>query len=368
MRDLVRNDVKVLHVTEAMGGGIVTFLDSISRRQAEAGAKPAVLYTVRPDTPRREIMRTRFHPDVDLLPAISAGGTVKNTFALMMILRRLARSGEYDAIHFHSSIAGAAGRIALIGVDAPVFYSPHGFAFLRESSSRWVRKAYQILEMLCARKGSLVVTSAGEVELARGALRSRSVEYLRSGVPSESIPARPHEYVHDGLPLVVTTARITYQKAPWRFASVARALQGKARFLWVGGGDPEDISRWIGDSPVELRDWVSPEELESIFADADIFLFPTLWEGMALSLIQAQGRGIPAVTTDVVGNRDTVLDGETGFVARTDEDLIEATRRLIEDPALRRRMGVAAAERVRAHFTDDEIGRDSLRIYQRLSA
>lgn len=168
--------------------------------------------------------------------------------------------------------------------------------------------------------------------------------------------------------LVVTTARITYQKAPWRFAAVARALQGRARFLWVGGGDPADIARWIGDAPVEMREWVTPEELGEVFKEADIFLFPTLWEGMVVSLIQAQGRGLPAVTSNVVGNRDTVLDGTTGCVRTDEQGLIEATRSLIDDAELRRTMGSAAVEHVREHFTDDRIGTDSLEIYARHGA
>ncbi|GAA4777025.1 glycosyltransferase [Microbacterium gilvum] len=355
---------RVLHVTEAMGGGIVTFVDSISRRQVEAGADVGVLYTVRPDTPSRETMEERFHPSVRLLTPIDAGGTAKNTLALMTKLRRIARAGAYDAIHLHSSIAGVAGRLALTGVRTPVFYSPHGFAFLRESSPSIVRAAYRALERVCARKGTLVVTSAGEIDLAEESLHAREVRYLQSGVPISTVPETVGPREHDGPVVVVTTARITYQKAPWRFAAIAKALEGRARFVWVGGGADADIEAWIGDAPVELKDWVTPEELEKIFAEADIFLFPTLWEGMALSLIQAQGRGIPAVTTDVVGNRDTVLDGVTGYVRGSDAALIEATRELIESPDLRRTMGIAAVQRVRESFTDDPIGVDSLAIYR----
>ncbi|WOF22357.1 glycosyltransferase [Microbacterium betulae] len=355
--------LRVLHATEAMGGGIVSIVDSISRRQVEAGASVTVLYTVRPDTPSPEVMRERFHPDVSLREPLSGGSTLRDIPLMMRELRRLARRHEYDVIHLHSSIAGVAGRLALVGVRASLFYSPHGFAFLRESSPALVRSFYRTLEQIFARKGTLIVTSAGEVELARERLRAPRVEYLQSGVPESSLVVRKERA--SGPVLVTMTGRITYQKAPWRFAAVARALEGRARFLWVGGGSAEDAANWIGDAPVELREWATPDELEDIFADTDIFLFPTLWEGMALSLIQAQGRGIPAVTTDVVGNRDTVLDGVTGFVRDTDEQLIEATRRLIDDPDLRRSMGAAAVERVRESFTDDGIGEDSVEIYRR---
>ncbi|MFL0411277.1 glycosyltransferase [Microbacterium paludicola] len=358
--------MRILHVTEAMGGGIVSFVDSISRRQAEAGADVSVLYTVRPDTPARDVMEARFESRVTLLPPIDEGSTRRSVFTLMKETRRLARSGRFDAIHVHSSIAGVACRLALIGVKTPLFYSPHGFAFLRESASRPARAIYLWAERLFARKGTLIVTSATEVDLARKKLWASRVEYLQSGVPGDSLVAR--ERTEKPRPQVTMTARITYQKAPWRFAAVARELSDLGEFVWVGGGPEHEIAEWIGDAPVTLLEWVTPEELEEIFARTDVFLFPSLWEGMALSLIQAQGRGLPAVTTDIVGNRDTVLHEKTGFVCATDEELVEATRRLLLDAELRARMGKAAVEHVRAHFTDDRIGTDSIALYEKASA
>ena len=158
--------------------------------------------------------------------------------------------------------------------------------------------------------------------------------------------------------------RVVHQKAPWRFAAAARALGDRADFVWIGGGSAEDEHRWFGDAPVRVTGWVSPSELAALLDSMDVLLFPSLWEGMSLSLIQAQAQGIPAVVSDVVGNRDSVEDGVTGFVCGDDDAIVSATARLLGDPALRERMSAAAREWARRALTDDAIGRDSLALYR----
>lgn len=354
--------LRVLHVTEAMSTGVLTFIDSITRGQAGEGAHVSVLYTARAETPSRDRIEARFSPQVGLLSAIDHGSSTRNLFALWSRLWRLSRSGEYDVIHLHSSVAGGVGRLAAHGGRSTLFYSPHGFAFLRENSSRLSRWAALIAERRLARRAVLILTSASEMELGRQELGAPRTAFLQSGIPSASMTSNDARGSASRL-RVVMVGRIAYQKAPWRFAAVAKELSALADFVWVGGGEEDDRTRWFGDSPVDIREWVTPGELDQILATSDVLLFPTLWEGMSLSLIQAQSWGLPAVTTDVVGNRDTVIDGTTGFVCTDDAGLIAATRRLLLDPELRRRMGADAKRRIRDYFTDDHIGRDSISLY-----
>jgi glycosyltransferase involved in cell wall biosynthesis len=75
-------------------------------------------------------------------------------------------------------------------------------------------------------------------------------------------------------------------------------------------------------------------------------------EGMPGVLIEAALAGLPAVTTDVPGARDVVLDGETGCVVPIDDmgALVDATRRLVEDPDGRVAFGAAARAHGVANF------------------
>lgn len=358
------NRSRVLHVTESMGGGVVTFMESISARQSDVGAEVAVLYAVRPDTPDRDVIDRRLGPYARLLPAVEGKTTAERAIRLFLAVRRAARSGDYDVIHLHSSVAGAAGRSATSRklAQSLIVYSPHGFAFLREDKSRLNRTATLIVERALSARGPLVLTSASEQRLAVETVRAARTSLLQSGVPSQSIPSKVRRR-RASRPRVIMLGRLAYQKAPWRFAHVARALAEEADFVWVGGGTGAYPREWLSDAPVQVIPWVDPSELDDLLDESDVLLFPTLWEGMSLSLIQAQSRGIPCVTSDVVGNRDAVVDRETGFVCGSDEALVEATAALVHDAALRERMGQAAREHALRSLTDDAIGSDSLALY-----
>lgn len=355
---------RVLHVTEAMSSGVLSLVDSLSRRQAEEGAEVGVLFAPRPDTPSDAVLRARFDPRVGL-ERVSAGGRVRDLRALSAAVVR--RAGEVDVVHFHSSYAGAVGRVALRRrlPATRVFYSPHGFAFLRLDVPAPVRHGIRSLERLLARGSTLVLTSPSEYALAERALRPARAHLLRTGVPSASVRAQPRPVTPGRRPVVGMIGRVTAQKAPWRFAAAARVLADHADFVWIGGGSDTDERRWFADSPVRVTGWVSPAQLTDLIDTIDVLLFPSLWEGMSLSLMQAQAQGIPAVVSDVVGNRDSVRHGLTGFVCADDDELIDATDRLLAHPELRARMSDAARDWAREALIDDAIGRDSLELYRR---
>jgi len=349
-----------------MGGGIVTFIASIAVRQVNTGAAVAVLYAERPDTPPREDLRERFGDQVVLRAAISESGALRRLSELAREVRRSIRSGSYDVIHLHSSIAGAVGRIvagAARRSGVVIAYSPHGFAFLREDSSRVMRLSTRLVERVLANRGTMILTSKSELALAKEALHARRATYLMSGVPRESMKMRLPGQSRGQKPRVVMLGRMAYQKAPWRFAAVARRLAHEADFIWIGAADPVHVARWIGDAPVQVISWLTPERFSQELENTDVLLFPTLWEGMSLSLIQAMGRGIPPVTTDVVGNRDAVIHQVSGFIARNDDELVDFTQSLVRDQGLRERVGAQAFLRAATHFIDDQIGIESIELY-----
>jgi glycosyltransferase involved in cell wall biosynthesis len=268
-------------------------------------------------------------------------------------------------IHLHSSYAGFAGRVAArrSRSSTEVFYSPHGFAFLRLSSSVVLRLFWRLLEAAMARIGVCILTCESELATAQARLHPRRAMLLRTGVDVAHYTPF-HSHGRSDPPVVAMIGRICYQKAPWRFAAVADALRGQARFVWVGDGDPADRRRWLGDSDVEVVGWLQEDDLRKFLVDTTVLLFPTLWEGMSMALMQAQAQGVPAVVSNAVGNRDAVVQGRTGYVAATDRELVTRTRDLLQDPGLRARMSTAAVSWAEVGLSDDGLGTDSLALYR----
>ncbi|GFP32963.1 hypothetical protein HKBW3S42_01274, partial [Candidatus Hakubella thermalkaliphila] len=86
------------------------------------------------------------------------------------------------------------------------------------------------------------------------------------------------------------------------------------------------------------------EDLVSAYLSSDIFVSPSLIEGFALVLPEALAAGLPVVATDVPGNRDAIVDGYNGLIARArdPQDLAEKILVLLEDEDRRMRMSANA--------------------------
>jgi glycosyltransferase involved in cell wall biosynthesis len=102
----------------------------------------------------------------------------------------------------------------------------------------------------------------------------------------------------------------------------------------------------------------------------DVLVMTSIIEGMPNVLIEAQFMGIPCVTTDAGGAREVVEDGRNGFVVpvRDIRPLVEQTRRLLHDPALRDRFSKAGRERAQKYFHVDRMVLETLQLYKDLTA
>lgn len=93
------------------------------------------------------------------------------------------------------------------------------------------------------------------------------------------------------------------------------------------------------------------------FAAMDIFCLPTYREGFGEVNLEAQAMKLPVVSTNIIGPRESVADGQTGFLVepRNSEALVEPLRKLILDPLLRIQMGEKARQRVEKMFDQKEL-------------
>lgn len=361
--------MRILHVTEAMGGGIVTVLESFSRKQAELGHTVEVLYVRRAESPPADVLRQRFDSRVELTEVQRSGGGLKTLFELYALLKKRYRTNAPDIVHLHSSHAGGVGRLATFAMrQRPrVVYSPHGFGFLRQDMSNLVSRAVTVAERVLLRLGDgIILTAPSEEKAAITALHLRETWLVQTGITPQQVRSTPRQARSEARATVVMVGRVTFQKAPWRFTEVAKALSTEADFIWIGDGPAEDVSKWLDTRFLTVAGWLSPEELAQLLERADILLFPTLWEGMPLSLLQAQGDGIPAVVSDSVGNVDGVEDGRTGFVCATDEMLVSRTANLVRDRTLWKSMSDEAITWARESLTDEKLGSQSIAIYERV--
>jgi len=101
----------------------------------------------------------------------------------------------------------------------------------------------------------------------------------------------------------------------------------------------------------EVIPFVKREEMLALYAEHDIFVFPSLVEGMPLTLLEAMATAMPVVTTNTCGMADIVEDGVNGVLvpAADAQNLADAVERLCRSPELRRQLGQEAQKTMRRH-------------------
>ena len=293
--------MKVLHITESLGAGVGHYVLLAARGQVAAGHMVVLAHSIRHDTPNDLDERFTFIAKRVVVPMVTEVSVFKDAVSVWR-LAALLRQEQPDVVHLHSSKAGVLGRVAVLLAGGRLrrhtrlFYSPHGFAFLRQDVSAAKQKLFLGFEWLAAKLGgTLVACSATEAKLASSQLVHERVRLIENatdlGEVQRSIGSA------DGHLNVLNAGRTCYQKAPWRFKAVAQQCSDlPARFVWLGDGD---LAHEISGKNLQLTGWLSRAQVARQLAKADIFLMPSLWEGMPLALIEAQAAGVPAVVSTV---------------------------------------------------------------------
>jgi glycosyltransferase involved in cell wall biosynthesis len=144
-----------------------------------------------------------------------------------------------------------------------------------------------------------------------------------------------------------------------------------ARFVILEEGERKDeLVREVRELGLErhvLLPGFRPDVL-SLLKTFDLFVMPSITEGLGTSLLDAMACERPIVASRVGGIPEVVVDGVTGLLVppRDADSLAEALVRLLEDRALAARLAAAGLARVRERFTVDRMVDDTLSTYERL--
>ena len=333
----------VIHVTESLGGGVLTVIQMLANQQRESARLVTLVHTERPDTPTVNEVARRF-PGVEII-RISRRPKALALLSLWLAVRRVAVSHPAAVIHLHSSYAGLIGRLANNAWASRTVYSPHGFGFLRTDISRLARRFIHIVESHLARRSAILAVGPDEVVFANELGVGLRIGLLRNCIDLNDSRRDFHPHPGKTIPIVLGMGRIVRQKGFDLFCDIAAEFVDRARFVWIGGpiSGNETMPR-----NVEVSGWLPPDEVKRRIVEADVFLLTSRWEGFPMVLLEAQAAGLPAVVLRAPGTSGVVLQERTGFEAAHRADAVAYLKLLLVDEDAR--VGMAAnawAERAR---------------------
>jgi glycosyltransferase involved in cell wall biosynthesis len=351
--------VRILHVTEASGSGVLGVVKTLTEGTSAAGHHVAVAFGTRPETPADlQAWPTR---GADAFPLPWHERTPRAQLTAARALRRLVRDWEPDVVHLHSSFAGVVGAIVL-GGRVPLVYTPHGYAFQRVSESRSRLLAYRAAEWLVARRVTLVgAVSEAEGELARTRIRAPRVAVVPNGIPELDFdePSPPPERID---PLVVAMGRLDAARSPAASARILAAVADLTAVRWIGGG-PSAAESTLRVANIEVTGWLPREQASSQLAGATACLHWSAWDGSPLAILEAMAHDVVVVASDIPPNRELLGPGQ---VVADEAEAVALLRAVLTDPQVRD----ALLERQRARrgrFSAQQMVAGWLALYERLA-
>ena len=317
-----------------------------------------------------------------VVPSLMRGiSLIQDAKALFELAEIFARE-SYDLVHTHSSKPGILARLAarLAGIPA-IVHHVHGFAF-HEFSSAPTTISLGFLEGLGARLSDRVVFVNDEerlwAERWNVVPRPRAQTVYNGADLTRFNPARRAKLresarrsldIEPGQVVIAYIGRLWEQKHPQMLVpTIAELLQqypGLDPILLVAGDghlapEVESAARICGvDKRVRLLGW--RKDVAEIISAADAIFLPSLWEGLPLTLIEAACLGVPAVATDIKGNREVVVNGKTGLLIPPRDHVAAALAlgQLLHSRGMRGALGNYAAERGRGIY---DVGATASRI------
>ncbi len=290
---------------------------------------------------------------------------VRDVIAFLAVLWRIWRE-KPDIVHTHTSKAGIIGRLAARMAGVPhIVHTPHGHVF-DGHFGRIAAGLFLILERVFARfTKKLVALTAGEkrdyVDLA--VARAEDVPVIPSGVDlsdysgegSDPLAEKTALGLDPGKRQVGFVGWLLPVKGPAYLLNAMTAVWREhpdVEVVFVGQGELENALRaqasFAGCSDrVKFLGW--REDIPRIMPLFEVFVLPSLNEGMGRVLVEAMAAGRPIVASRVGGIPDLVHHGENGLLVppRDDQALAESLALLLSNPPLSARMG--ARGRARCH-------------------
>lgn len=292
-------------------------------------------------------------------------------------IRAYLRETRPQIVHTFLLTASLYGRLAAILEHVPIVIGTEVNIYERK------KKHHAIAERLLMAGTDRVIVSAASVrdfyidqvhaDPGKVDVIYNAVDFAQARAVTPRTEMRAALGLPADAPVAGMIARLTEQKGHrFLFEALAATPElAKVHLLVIGGGDLEQalVSRVEALGLTARVHFLGPRrDLGDLLGAMDVFVMPSLWEGLPLSLVLAMGAGVPSVATAVAGIPEVIDDYRTGLLvpASSSPALGAALARLFTDPALRAKIARAGRASVLPRFGVDKYVESVAQLYDQL--
>jgi len=287
--------------------------------------------------------------------------------------------GPYDIIHCHF---GPNGYLAFYLKDIGAIHGKVVTTFYGYDISTYVKQNGERAYTSLFKRGDLFISICEDMRnrLIRLGCNKEKAVILRLGVDMDRFRCNRRKNDNGHIIRLLSVGRLVEKKGfEYSIRAVAKIVRQYPRIEYkiIGDGHlKNDIVSLIQElnvaAYVKLLGWCTQDEVETIMAESDIFLAPSVTardgdrEGTPTVLIEASARCLPVISTQHAGIPEVVQDGKSGFLVPEKDvsALTEKLQYLIENPVIWSELGQAGRRHVIESYDKNKINDQLLKIYE----
>jgi glycosyltransferase involved in cell wall biosynthesis len=300
-------------------------------------------------------------------------------FRVWKKVTKLLIEEKIELIHCHGTraISNLFRPARLLNI--PLIYTIHGWSF-HDDQHPLVKKIRVISEkFLTSRSTTNIAVSESNKITGEDNLQKFKATVINNGIDQQKFdPSRKFKDIRAEIKvapsalLIIFIARFTAHKQPLSLIKAfAEAIKKDPllELLMVGEGDEKATAlEMVADLKLTNNIHFLPfrQDVPDLLAAADIFVLPSLWEGLPIGLLEAMSMGKSVIATNVDGTKEIIKDQENGLLIQTDnlvQNLSEAILYLSKNEGIRKSLAVNAIKTVEENFNATEMTRKIENVY-----
>ncbi|MGC8842357.1 MAG: glycosyltransferase family 4 protein [bacterium] len=305
-------------------------------------------------------------------------------FATLQCAIPLLNEKKFHLIHIHDWLSCMAGRVLKHSFKLPLVATIHATEFGRrggisEPLSRYIHSQEWLLGYEAWRV--IVCSKAMREEVSNVlSIPEDKIEIIPNGIDVERFDIEVEEGFRDkflspGEKMVLFVGRLVWEKGIDVLidsAPIVLAHIPEAKFIVVGKGDVETYREKVQNLGLEHKffftGFLDDETVAKLYKCADVCVYPSRYEPFGIVALEAMAAGVPPVTSDAGGFRETVRHWETGVITRRGDpySLAQGIVFLLENPQIRKAMSEKAKRLVMKEYRWEKNADKTIALYKRV--